>query len=59
MVIDPKRTMNAGKVEIGCFRTYPESHIAKLEQSQGKLGSGTSVPAEKMEEFGLHALKYY
>lgn len=22
IVIDPKRTMSAGKVEIGCFRTY-------------------------------------
>ena len=59
IVIDPKRTMSAGKVEIACFRTYPESHIAKLEAGQGKHGSGTSVPVDKMEDFGLHAIKYY
>jgi COP9 signalosome complex subunit 5 len=27
IVIDPKRTMSAGKVEIKCFRTYPESYV--------------------------------
>jgi COP9 signalosome complex subunit 5 len=27
IVVDPKRTMSAGKVEIGCFRVYPESYI--------------------------------
>ena len=50
--------MSAGKVEIGCFRTYPESHIAKIE-SQGKMGGSTMVPVEKMEDFGLHSIKYY
>ena len=49
--------MSAGKVEIACFRTYPENHVAKLEQNQSK--SGTMVPLEKLEDFGLHALKYY
>ena len=27
IVIDPFETMSAGKVELKCFRTYPESHI--------------------------------
>ena len=27
IVIDPKRTMASGKVDIGCFRCYPDSHI--------------------------------
>lgn len=27
IVIDPKRTMAAGKVELGCFRTYPDSYV--------------------------------
>ena len=31
VVIDPKRTMSAGKVEIGVFRTYSEAYIAKIE----------------------------
>ena len=58
IVIDPKRTMSAGKVEIGCFRTYPDSHIEKIEKA-GREGSKSMVPAEKTEEFGLHAHKYY
>jgi len=35
IVIDPFRTMASGKVEIGCFRTFPESYIAELEKSGG------------------------
>jgi len=57
VVIDPKRTMSAGKVELQVFRTYSEAHIAKMEKSQTSHGS--MVPLEKMEDFGLHARKYY
>jgi len=32
IVIDPHRTMSAGKVEIGCFRTFSENHIKKVEE---------------------------
>lgn len=32
IVIDPKRTMSSGKVDLGCFRTYPESYIHEQEQ---------------------------
>ena len=35
IVIDPKRTMTSGKVDLGCFRTYPEPYIAELEKSGG------------------------
>lgn len=31
IVIDPHRTMSAGKVEIGCFRVYSDNYIAKVE----------------------------
>ena len=31
IVIDPKRTMSAGKVDLACFRTYPESYILEKE----------------------------
>lgn len=60
IVVDPKRTMSAGKVDIGCFRTFPESYIAEQEKS-GSSGQGnnSSVPVEKMEDFGIHAAKYY
>ena len=34
IVIDPHRTMSAGKVEIGCFRTYSENHIKKIEEQE-------------------------
>ena len=61
IVIDPKRTMSAGKVEIGCFRTYSEPHIQKLEaEMQGEKQKGTfSVPMDKIEEMGTHYHKYY
>lgn len=52
--------MSAGKVEIGCFRTYSEEYVNKLEQqkSQSK-GGDTSVPIDKIEELGAHYHKYY
>lgn len=34
IVIDPHRTMSAGKVEIGCFRTYSEAYVQKIEQER-------------------------
>ena len=58
-MIDPKRTMSAGKVEIGCFRTYSEAYIAKVESAGNKQASGLSVPIEKIEELGAHSHKYY
>ena len=59
-MVDPKRTMAAGKVEIGCFRTFPESYIAEQEK-HGAAGSGSKsmVPVDKLDDFGIHANKYY
>ncbi|KXH25363.1 Mov34/MPN/PAD-1 family protein [Colletotrichum salicis] len=63
VVIDPDRTINAGKVEIGAFRTYPENYIK--EKEGGASGSGVTsdgwqeVPLAKAAEFGAHANKYY
>ena len=62
IVVDPKRTMSAGKVEIGCFRTYTDAHIKKVEEqmkSGGGGGATTSVPLEKIAELGAHYHKYY
>jgi COP9 signalosome complex subunit 5 len=33
VVVDPTRTISAGKVEIGAFRTYPEVHLYYYEES--------------------------
>ena len=55
--------MSAGKVEIGCFRTFSDNHVKKVED-QMKSGSGSgggakSVPLDKIAELGAHYHKYY
>lgn len=58
VVIDPDRTISAGKVEIGAFRTYPESH--KSETAGGSTADGfQAVPLDKAAEFGAHSSRYY
>ncbi|KAK3357016.1 JAB1/Mov34/MPN/PAD-1 ubiquitin protease-domain-containing protein [Lasiosphaeria hispida] len=72
VVIDPDRTISANKVEIGAFRTYPESHKAAAPSTTGEASAGSgsgggvvgqdgsqSVPVAKAEDFGAHASKYY
>ncbi|KAI2642793.1 JAB1/Mov34/MPN/PAD-1 ubiquitin protease-domain-containing protein [Xylaria nigripes] len=70
VVIDPDRTISAGRVEIGAFRTFPEGYEAPLwasssattttnEQDYGNSGTTTTVPLAKAEDFGAHANKYY
>jgi len=55
VVIDPTRTVSAGKVEIGAFRTYPEGY-----KPPDALDDGfQSVPLDKAEDFGAHANSYY
>ncbi|KAJ1662409.1 COP9 signalosome catalytic subunit rri1 [Coemansia sp. RSA 1813] len=58
VVIDPKRTMSAGKVDLGAFRAFPEEY-----QPSGGLGIGSDgmqdVPLNKIEDFGVHSSKYY
>ena len=56
VVIDPDRTISAGKVEIGAFRTYPDDYKPTSEDS----GDGyQSIPLNKVEDFGAHASQYY
>jgi COP9 signalosome complex subunit 5 len=54
--------MSAGKVEIGCFRTYSDDYIkaaeAKMSQGGGQ-GSDVSVPIDKIKELGSHYHKYH
>lgn len=56
VVIDPDRTISGGKVEIGAFRTYPNS--AKKENASTSDGF-QAIPLEKAAEFGAHAGRYY
>ncbi|KAG6039862.1 COP9 signalosome catalytic subunit rri1 [Claviceps citrina] len=61
VVIDPHRTVSAGKVEIGAFRTYPDSRRlddANSEDSEASDGF-QAVPLAKAAEFGAHASRYY
>lgn len=62
VVIDPDRTVSAGKVEIGAFRTYPEAYVKEREKT-GKAGGGgdgfETIPLGKIEDFGAHANHYY
>jgi len=55
VVVDPVRTCAAGKVEIGAFRTYPEGY-SPPDESPSEY---QSIPLDKIEDFGVHAKKYY
>ncbi|KAG7108803.1 COP9 signalosome complex subunit 5 like protein [Verticillium longisporum] len=69
VVIDPDRTISAGKVEIGAFRTFPHPPPGMApgkESTDDNGGSGATtsdgfqaVPLAKAAEFGAHASKYY
>ncbi|KAJ2794352.1 COP9 signalosome catalytic subunit rri1 [Coemansia guatemalensis] len=63
VVIDPKRTMSAGKVDLGAFRTLPEDHASGSSGDGGsnnaETGGYQSVPLSKIEDFGVHSAKYY
>lgn len=53
--IDPNRTISAGKVDIGAFRTYPENYTPPNVTSS----EYQSIPLNKIEDFGVHANQYY
>jgi COP9 signalosome complex subunit 5 len=57
VVIDPHRTISAGKVEIGAFRTYPQNY--KPEDSGSSAEGMAAVPMAKAADFGAHANRYY
>lgn len=63
VVIDPDRTVSAGKVEIGAFRTFPAQYVQEKEKSKSTTDVGEdgfqSIPLGKIEDFGAHANHYY
>ncbi|CAI5476630.1 unnamed protein product [Closterium sp. Yama58-4] len=55
VVIDPTRTVSAGKVEIGAFRTYPKGYKPPDEPPS----EYQTIPLNKIEDFGVHCKQYY
>lgn len=55
VVIDPIRTIAAGQVDLGAFRTYPKGYLPAEE----KDNSHRSIPLKKVEDFGTHYKEYY
>ncbi|SCV69624.1 BQ2448_2644 [Microbotryum intermedium] len=53
--IDPNRTISAGRVEIGAFRTYPDNY----NPPNAAASEYQSIPLNKIEDFGVHANSYY
>jgi len=56
VVVDPERTISAGKVDIGAFRTYPDGHKPSSDDHDDEFHP---VPLSKVAEFGAHASRYY
>eukprot|EP01135_Chromosphaera_perkinsii_P001145 Nk52_evm2s159 gene=Nk52_evmTU2s159 len=57
VVIDPIRTVNAGKVDIGAFRTYPQGYKAPdVDELKAEY---QTIPIGKIEDFGVHCKQYY
>ena len=56
IVIDPDRTISAGKVEIGAFRTYPKDYKPASGHDEDDY---QTIPLAKIEDFGAHASQYY
>jgi COP9 signalosome complex subunit 5 len=59
VVIDPDRTISAGKVEIGAFRTYPEGSKHSNNVPFHEDDDFQTIPSGKIEDFGAHANDYY
>ncbi|KAF5196159.1 Cop9 signalosome complex subunit [Thalictrum thalictroides] len=55
VVIDPTRTVSAGKVEIGAFRTYPDGY----KPPDDPVSEYQTIPLNKIEDFGVHCRQYY
>jgi len=55
IVIDPIRTISAGKVNLGAFRTYPKGYKPPDEGPS----EYQTIPLSKIEDFGVHCKSYY
>ena len=57
VVIDPERTISAGKVDIGAFRTFPKDFT--LPKGEEEDDEYQTIPLNKAEDFGAYASQYY
>ena len=55
VVIDPTRTISAGKVNIGAFRTYPKGY----KPPDDGPDEYQTIPLNKIDDFGVHCKHYY
>nr|QBH74039.1 jun activation domain binding protein [Isotomurus palustris] len=55
IVVDPTRTISAGKVCLGAFRTYPKGYKPPNEEQS----EYQTIPLNKIEDFGVHCKSYY
>ncbi|CAH0381821.1 unnamed protein product [Bemisia tabaci] len=55
IVVDPVRTISAGKVCLGAFRTYPKGYRPANEEPS----EYQTIPLNKIEDFGVHCKQYY
>lgn len=55
IVVDPMRTISAGKVDLGAFRTYPSQYKARDEGPS----EYQTIPINKIEDFGVYCKSYY
>ena len=55
IVVDPIRTISAGKVNLGAFRTYPKGYKPPDEGPS----EYQTIPLNKIEDFGVHCKQYY
>jgi COP9 signalosome complex subunit 5 len=55
IVIDPVRTISAGKVCLGAFRTYPKGYKPPSDEPS----EYQTIPLNKIEDFGVHCKSYY
>ncbi|XP_050438968.1 COP9 signalosome complex subunit 5-like [Adelges cooleyi] len=55
IVIDPVRTISAGKVCLGAFRTYPKGY----KPANDVPTEYQTIPLNKIDDFGVHCNQYY
>lgn len=56
--IDPNRTVSAGKVEIGAFRTYPEVSFNRTALCQVKCLPNTGLHTSCLWQFAVPINSY-
>ncbi|EEB05695.2 COP9/signalosome complex subunit Csn5 [Schizosaccharomyces japonicus yFS275] len=65
IVVDPIRSRTGSSVDIAAFRTFPVEYVRKIPSHVSHMKSfpsatpQPSMPASKVEDYGVHANDYY